>query len=154
MKNKAQISLEILIVVLLIIVFLYIYTSLSNMTVKSLEINKIKEQQLDIALEINNFLKTQDSLLDFPINNYTQISNSMSIPSIDIASKKVNCTIDINHTNIVIYSSAYGGITTNLQTNLDSSNNLILGLRTYCSQTLECVFDAGDIDCDNLSNVP
>ena len=153
MKNKAQISLEILIVVLLIVVFLYIYTSLSNMTVQSLEINKIKEQQLDIALEVNNFLKTQDSLLDLSKNNYTQINNSINIPSINIASRKVNCTIDINHTNIVIYSSAYGGITTNLQTNLDSSN-LILGLRTYCAQTLGCVLDTDRIVCDSLSNLP
>ena len=126
------------------------------MTVQSLEINKIKEQQLDIALEVNNFLKIQDSLLDLSKNNYTQITNSISIPSIDIASRKVNCTIDINRTNILIYSSVYGGITTNLQTNLDSSNNLVLNLRTYCSQTLECVLDQDNdnIECDNLSNAP
>jgi uncharacterized protein (UPF0333 family) len=153
MKNKAQISLEILIIVLLIIVFLHIYVYLSEQTASSLEINKIKEQQIDIALEINNFLKTQDNFFEFNNNNYVEINNKISIPSINIASKKVNCVIDINSTNIVVYSSAYNGITTNLETNLDDSY-FDINTRTYCAETFECFDDGGIIVCKTFSNIP
>jgi uncharacterized protein (UPF0333 family) len=144
-KNKAQISLEVIVVILLLIVFVHIYTYMSEDTYNSLEISQIKKEQKNIALNLDLFLQEQKGVLA-PANNNYDIDCDYQIGTIKVPSTKVNCTIDLNSTNIRIYSPKYDGIITNYHTNL-SSNHFTLPKRFYCGQNINCIDSGNRIDC-------
>lgn len=99
MVKKGQVSIELLLVLLFLIAFIYVYNTLAEQTVYSLELAKVKEQTSDVYLSLNEFLQFQRSV--FADSNVTYTSK-YKIPEINVASKKVPCKISLSDTNMVI----------------------------------------------------
>lgn len=99
MVKKGQVSIELLLVLLFLIAFIYVYNTLAEQTVYSLELAKVKEQTSDVYLSLNEFLQFQRSV--FADSNVTYTSK-YKIPEINVASKRVPCKISLSDTNMVI----------------------------------------------------
>lgn len=99
MVKKGQVSIELLLVLLFLIAFIYVYNTLAEQTVYSLELAKVKEQTSDVYLSLNEFLQFQRSV--FADSNVTYTSK-YKIPEINVASKRVPCKISLSNTNMVI----------------------------------------------------
>ncbi|MDD4468243.1 MAG: hypothetical protein PHF68_03765 [Candidatus ainarchaeum sp.] len=99
MVKKGQVSIELLLVLLFLIAFIYVYNTLAEQTVYSLELAKVKEQTSDVYLSLNEFLQFQRSVFADSNVKYT---SKYKIPEINVASKKVPCKISLSDTNMVI----------------------------------------------------
>jgi hypothetical protein len=150
LKNKkAQISIEIIIIIVFIIVFLYIFNNLAEDTVRTLEFNEIKNQQKEIALSLNEFLKLQESIVNREKLNIIDYNSTMYIPEINVASQKVNCLITIDQNKIII-NTQYDDLFVSTDQNVNLSNtdyNFTPPISIYCGQPLVCKKNNMLIEC-------
>lgn len=135
--KKGQLSIEVLIIIIFFITFIYVYNNLAEQTVYSLEVNKIKEQELTIALSVNEFFEAQKNIL--ADTNIVDYNATYRLPTIAIASKKItSCFVDINLDNqLLIVQTDYSNIHTDLNVNLPISDFNITGIIS-CGQTILC----------------
>jgi hypothetical protein len=149
MFKKAQVSLELIIVVIFIIFFLFMFTNLSKITEHTIETNHIKTQQMTLAQSLNSLFKVSNDVVT--LNNYSLKSNindfgfEYSIPRIVVGSKILNCTIDINSDAITI-SNAHNRLIQTQITGL-SLNSLDSSYRFYCGQTIICTKNNNFLNC-------
>jgi hypothetical protein len=149
-SKKAQASIDIIIVIIFLLLFLYVYNMLADNTVRTLEINKINEQEKQIAFSINNFLILQDSILGdvSSNNNIVDYNSSFNIPYINIPSKQQGCIIAFS-TNELKVSANYNSkdynyvLSTNLPFNkFEFPNNFI-----NCGDVLNCTKSDYKLEC-------
>lgn len=147
--KKGQLSIEVLIIIIFLITFIYVYNNLAEQAVYSLEINKIKEQELTIALSVNEFLEAQKNILaDTSIVDYNA---TYRLPTITIASKKItSCFVDINlDTQMLIVQTDYSNIHTDMDVNLPKDVFNISGIIS-CGQTIMCNKPSTRIECKQI----
>ncbi|HOZ35409.1 MAG TPA: hypothetical protein PLK55_00285 [archaeon] len=147
--KKGQLSIEVLIIIIFFITFIYVYNNLAEQTVYSLEVNKIKEQELTIALSVNEFLEAQKNILaDSTIVDYNA---TYRLPTIAIASRKLtSCFVDINlDTQQLIVQTDYSNIHTDIDINLSSTDFNISGIIS-CGQTIVCDKPSTKIECRQI----
>ncbi len=101
MPKKGQISLEAMIVILFLISFIYVYNNLADQTVYSLQLSKIKEQEENVALSLNEFLQLQKNIY-FDSNDIITYNSTYTIPSILLASQRVPCKITVSEQDISV----------------------------------------------------
>src|SRR5574343_1405241 len=137
MLKKGQISIELLIIILFLIAFIYIYNNLAEQTVYSLEFSKIKEQQQDIALSLNEFLQFQRNVLNYNNQEIIAYQSKYKIPEINLASKRVSCKVSLSDTGIIVDINSDWVSSYSLQTNYPT-NKFTLPTTVYCGQEITC----------------
>lgn len=144
--KKGQLSIEVLIILIFLITFIYVYNNLAEQTVYSLEVNKIKEQEMTIALSVNEFLEAQKNI--FNDSNIIDYNATYRIPTIAIASTRMGvCFVDVNtESQTIIVQTDYSNIFTQINTNIDSTNFYITGI-TSCGQHISCIKNLTKIEC-------
>ncbi len=146
-SKNGQLSIEILIILIFLITFIYVYNNLSEQTVYTLEINRIKEQEQTIGLSLNEFLEYQKGILyDTEIVNY---NSTYRLQNIAIPSKMVVCFVDINlSTQKMIVQSNYSNVYTTINLTI-TNREFILPNIIGCGEKITCVKDvSGKIKCD------
>jgi hypothetical protein len=145
--KKGQLSIEVLIILIFLITFIYVYDNLAEQTVYSLEVNKIKEQELTIGLSLNEFLEAQKNILTD--TNIIDYNATYRLPTIAIASKRItSCFVDINlDTQLMIVQTDYSNIHTDLNINLPNSDFNIPEIIS-CGQIISCTIDGALIKCE------
>jgi len=147
-SNKAQSSIEIIIGIFFIILFIYIFNLLATDTVKTLEINKIKEQEQDITLSLSNFLYSSSNIVTEDKFNIIDYSSSYKVPTINIPSEKLQCDIFISEDTISI-SAYYNNTEINyIINNQVPSDSYVLPIATTCGRELVCENNANKIRCN------
>lgn len=147
--KKGQLSIEVLIIIIFLITFIYVYNNLAEQAVYSLEVNKIKEQELTIALSVNEFLEAQKNILaDTDIVDYNA---TFRIPTITIASKKItSCFVDVNlEDQKLIVQTDFSNIYTSININLPIADFDISG-KISCGQTILCKLEDVKIKCKQI----
>jgi len=147
--SRAQISLEIIILIIFLILFLYIFNDLSQDTSKSLEITKVKAQQKEIILSLNEFFKLQEDFLGQSTDKYNivNLESTYKIPSISIPSKPIDCKIIATEDNLEIISN-YGAEEIISSFEIEYlSNRFIFPSVIYCGQTITCEKNNYEIEC-------
>jgi len=146
-KQKAQITLEILVAIIVLMIFIFVFRQLVTITQETIETNHIKTEQIKLANSLNDlFTVTQGFVGDggfYAKSNITDFSFNYEIPRIIVGTRKLNCQIDVNQTNIVVKNHHNKYIETNLSglflENIDDT--------FYCGQTIECFLDNNEIEC-------
>jgi len=95
-SNKAQGSIEIIIGIFFLIFFLYIFNLMAADTVKTVEINKIKEQEQEVVLSLSDFLYSGASIYADPKFNIIDYNMQYRVPEINIPSSRLSCIITID----------------------------------------------------------
>lgn len=139
LNSKAQLSIEVLVVIIFLTLFIYGYTANAEKIVESLEMARVKDQQQDILLAVIDFLSIQETII-----NDTELlahTATFKIPTIDLASKRVMCAVNFgSESDYVSVSSAdFGGIVTKIEMTFDS--NITLPSKKICGKDFTCVFD-------------
>lgn len=146
MQKKGQISLELLVVALFLIVFIYVYNNLAAETVNSLELSKIKEQEQDIALSLNEFLQYQRGISLYPSGEILEYGSTFKIPEINLASKKLPCKIDLTNNGLFVFADFEKEVSYNLKITYESGK-FDLPENFYCGQEIECKYEDSKIKC-------
>lgn len=136
LNSKAQLSIEVLVVIIFLTLFIYGYTANAEKIVESLEMARVKDQQQDILLAVIDFLSIQETII-----NDTELlahTATFKIPTIDLASKRVMCAVNFNHASVSVSSADFGGIETKINVTFDS--NIILPSKKICGKDFTCVF--------------
>lgn len=137
LNSKAQLSIEVLIVVIFLTLFIYGYTANAEKIVESLEIARVKDQQQDILLSVIDFLSIQEVIInDTEVSYHTA---TFKIPTIDLASKRVMCAVNFRSNYISVSSADFDGIETKIEMSFDS--NIILPSKKICGTDFTCVFN-------------
>lgn len=147
--KKGQLSIEVLLILIFLITFIYVYNNLAEQAVYSLEVNKIKEQELTIALSVNEFLEAQKNILaDTGIEDYNA---TFRLPTITIASKKItSCFVDVNQeTQKLTVQTDFSNIYTDININLPTGDFNISGIIS-CGQTIMCNKPLEKIECKQI----
>lgn len=147
MLKKGQISIELLIIILFLIAFIYVYNNLAEQTVYSLELSKIKEQQQDIALSLNEFLQFQRNVLNYNNQEIITYQSTYKIPEIDLASKRVPCKVSLSDVGIIVDINSDWISSHSLQTNYPT-NKFTLPTAVYCGQEITCNLVNNKIVCN------
>lgn len=142
--KKGQISVELLIVILFLIAFIYVYNTLAEQTVYSLELTKIKEQEQDIVLSLNEFIQLQKNII---YDNNITYESKYKIPEIAIASKRVPCKINISSSGYQIDVNSDWIVSYNLNTELPASK-FTISTFFMCGQEISCIKYDGKIKCE------
>ena len=147
--KKGQLSIEVLIIIIFFITFIYVYNNLAEQTVYSLEVNKIKEQELTIGLSLNEFLEAQKNILED--TNIVDYNATYRLPTIAIASKRItSCFVDINlESQLMIVQTDYSNIHTDIPINLPDTNFDITGVIS-CGQIIDCNKPLDKIECRQI----
>ncbi len=143
MFKKGQISIELLIVVLFLIAFIYVYNTLAEQTVYSLELSKIKEQEQDIALSLNEFLQLQKNIINYHQNEIINYQSSYKIPAIDLASKRIPCKISLSETAIKVDVNSDWVVSYNYGVSLPVAT-FTLPSEIMCSNEIVCTFNTAN----------
>ena len=137
LNSKAQLSIEVLVVIIFLTLFIYGYTANAEKIVESLEMARVKDQQQDILLAVIDFLSIQETIInDAELLEHTA---TFKIPTIDLASKRVMCAVNFNHASVSVSSADFGGIETKINVTFDS--NTILPSKKICGKDFTCVFN-------------
>lgn len=147
MLKKGQISIELLIVVLFLISFIYVYNNLAEQTVYSLELTKIKEQQQDIALSLNEFLQFQRNVLNYHNQEIITYQSTFKIPRIDLASKRMPCKINLSENGILVDVN-YNWVTSYALTVSYPEAKYALPETVNCGQEIICTLNSNKIVCN------
>jgi len=144
-NKKGQLSIEVLIILIFLITFIYVYNSLAEQTVYTLEINKIKEQQQTIGLSLNEFLEIQkDMLYDVNIIDY---NSSYTLQELKIPSKRIFCYVDFNLSNAYLtVHSDYSNVHTIINTTI-TNTEFTLPERINCGEIVVCELQSNKIVC-------
>jgi len=142
--KKGQVSVELLIVILFLIAFIYVYNTLAEQTVYSLELTKIKEQEQDIVLSLNEFIQLQKNII---YDSNITYESRYKIPEIAIASKRVPCKINISQTGYQIDVNSDWIVSYNLNAELPASKFTISSF-FVCGQEINCIKYDGKIKCE------
>lgn len=144
-SKKGQLSIEVLIILIFLITFIYVYNSLAEQTVYTLEINKIKEQQQTIGLSLNEFLEIQkDMLYDV---NIIDFNSSYTLQELKIPSKRVFCYADFNLSNsYMAVHSDYLNVYTIISTTI-TETEFTLPEKINCGETIVCKLSRNKIVC-------
>lgn len=137
LNSKAQLSIEVLVVIIFLTLFIYGYTANAEKIVESLEMARVKDQQQDILLAVIDFLSIQETII-----NDTELlahTATFKIPTIDLASKRVMCAVNFNPAFVSVSSADFGGIETKINVTFDS--NIILPSKKICGKDFTCVFN-------------
>ncbi len=148
-NKKGQASIEIIIIIVFLILFLYVFNNMADSNAKTLEVNKIKEQEQEIALALNNFLKLQESILGDAAEKYNIVdyNSTFRIPSIQVPSQKLSCEITVSDTSIGITADYKGeSIDYSYATSL-STNKYNLPITINCNQILTCLDNSYKLEC-------
>lgn len=146
MFKKGQVSIELIIIILFLITFIYVYETLAEQTVYSLELSRIKEQEQNIALSLNEYFQLQKNATNVSLEDY---ETNFSIPEIKLASKTVPCKISITNTSILVEVDSEWVVSYNLNTPLPST---IFGIpqTLFCGQKINCDLSANKIVCSGV----
>lgn len=147
--SRAQVSLEIIILIIFLILFLYIFNDLSQDTSKSLEITKIKAQQKEIILSLNEFFKLQEDLLGQSAEKYNIVSleSTYKTPNIFIPSKSIECKITVTDNSLKIVTNYDGEEIISLFETEYILDRFTFPSTIYCGQTITCEKDNFKIKC-------
>jgi hypothetical protein len=139
LNSKAQLSIEVLVVIIFLTLFIYGYTANAEKIVESLEMARVKDQQQDILLAVIDFLSIQETIInDAELLEHTA---TFKIPTIDLASKRVMCAINFGSNYVSVSSADFGGIETKINvTNVTFDSNIILPSKKICGKDFTCVF--------------
>lgn len=136
LNSKAQLSIEVLVVIIFLTLFIYGYTANAEKIVESLEMARVKDQQQDILLAVIDFLSIQETII-----NDTELlahTATFKIPTIDLASKRVMCAVNFSPNSVSVSSADFGGIETKINVTFDS--NITLPSKKICGKDFTCVF--------------
>ena len=137
-SNKGQSSIEIIIGILFLIFFLYVFNMLAEDTARTLEINKIKEQEQEIVLSLSDFLYSGGNIFSdshFGVIDYTA---TYMIPQISVPSKRLDCNIEINLASIKITTEYNDTNISYLVANQVPTGTYNLPITTSCGSDLTC----------------
>lgn len=145
--NKAQVSIEVILIIVFLIIFLIVFNNLSLDTSKTLEKNKILEQENQIADSLNSFIKVQESIV-IPGNNL-DFNISFNIPEINVASKNIFCEVFITSTNISVLTYNYDEIVRlDKNVNFDfTRTDFSKTIRKSCGSSLLCTLKDDMLSC-------
>lgn len=148
-SKKAQFSIEVLFVIVFLILFIFVFDNLAKDNVYTLEINKIKSDQKEIALLINEYVVSLESINNYDTNyNLESFTSTLKIPDIKIASSKANCDIFILN-NLLYIVTDYKNGTNYVESSFPINSSIFsVDLNTSCGQELICNLDAGSIVCN------
>ena len=137
LNSKAQLSIEVLVVIIFLTLFIYGYTANAEKIVESLEMARVKDQQQDILLAVIDFLSIQETIInDAELLEHTA---TFKIPTIDLASKRVMCAVNFGSNYVSVSSADFDGIVTKIEMTFDS--NIILPSKKICGKDFTCVFN-------------
>jgi hypothetical protein len=137
LNSKAQLSIEVLVVIIFLTLFIYGYTSNAEKVVESLEMARVKDQQQDILLAVIDFLSIQEAIInDEELLAHKAIFN---IPTIDLASKRVMCAVNFGSNYISVSSADFGGVTSKI--NIKMNSNISLPSKKICGNEFTCIFN-------------
>lgn len=145
--KKGQISIELLIVILFLIAFIYVYNTLAEQTVYSLEISKIKEQEQDIALSLNEFLQLQRNVLNYHNSEIINYQSSYKIPEISLSSRRTPCKINLSETSIDVDVNTDWVVSYNYGTSLPAAT-FTLPSEIMCGHEIVCTLQPNQIICN------
>ena len=136
LNSRAQLSIEVLVVIIFLTLFIYGYTANAEKIVESLEMARVKDQQQDILLAVIDFLSIQETI----INDAELLAHTATfkIPTIDLASKRVMCAVNFSPNSVSVSSADFGGIETKINVTFDS--NITLPSKKICGKDFTCVF--------------
>lgn len=137
LNSRAQLSIEVLVVIIFLTLFIYGYTANAEKIVESLEMARVKDQQQDILLAVIDFLSIQETII-----NDTELlahTATFKIPTIDLASKRVMCAVNFSPNSVSVSSADFGGIETKINVTFDS--NITLPSKKICGKDFTCVFN-------------
>ncbi len=137
LNSKAQISIEVLVIIIFLTLFIYSYTTNAEKIVESVEITRVKSQQQDILLSVRDFISIQELIIND--QNITAHNAKFKIPTIDLASKRVMCAINFDSDSISVSSADFGGIQTRI--NIKQNSKISFPAKKTCGQELICIFD-------------
>lgn len=152
-NKKGQVSIEVVIIIIFLIIFITVFNDLSNNTVETIELYKIKEQQSQISDSLYSFLKSQEIFVTDVVDNNFNVSfeNTFKIPNITIPSKNVECKFIINPgflNMIVEYDDSVIYYDQNMS--LNNTKFSFSDFEKYCGEIVTCYNVAGEIACDWL----
>jgi hypothetical protein len=145
--RKGQVSIEVILVLIFVILFLSIFGSLADDTVKTLEKTIVLDQEKEIAIALNSFLKTQEILVEDGYN--LDFNNFFYIPKITIPSKNLYCDIYITPNYISINTYLDEIVTYNKKVNFNVSKiNFQETINKTCGDILNCYLSNNQIKCE------
>jgi uncharacterized protein (UPF0333 family) len=145
--RKGQVSIEVILVLIFVILFLSIFSSLVKDTSKLLENSIVLDQEKEIAIALNSFLKTQEILVEDGYN--LDFNNFFYIPRVKVPSKNIYCDIYITSNYISINTYLEEIITFNKDVNFNFSKiNFSETIKKSCGDILNCYLSNNQIKCE------
>lgn len=144
--RKGQVSIEVILVLIFVIIFLSIFSSLAEDTSRTLEKAIVLDQEREIAIALNSFLKTQEILVEDGYN--LDFNNFFYIPKITVPSKNLYCDVYITPSHISINTYLDEIITFNKKVNLNVSKiNFQETIVKSCGERLNCYLNDNQVKC-------
>jgi len=146
-SKKGQGSIEIIIGIFFLIFFLYVFNIIAQDTVKTIEVNKIKEQEQEIVLSLSSFLYAGSNIYDDNKFNILDLNMTYKVPQINIASSKLSCIIVVQNLSIIAITR-YNNQNISYLIPTQTPNTYYTPIIASCGSELVCVTDNNKIRCE------
>ena len=148
LNKKAQVSLEMIIVIVFLIIFIVVFENLSESTIDTIKTQKIKTQQKEILNASYNFFKIQDNYISSNANldNIRDYNSSFNIPLINLGNQKAGCTITVTEQKLSVITNFYSLEPIKSEMNINLSN--IDQNSFYCGQDILCKINTQELVCE------